>query len=133
MSVMIPTKKLIKLANPFGVPGVWGCEVTRHQVRFALETGLIEPNYGTVNHAARIAYFVLHESKDPIEIDVGVPSLGYWPDWIIGDGNHRTAAAIYARRPFIKAYVAGELDYAQKLFGIDCSDNESDEEKEGHL
>lgn len=59
-----------------------------------------------------------------LEIDVGVPALNYLPDWMVLDGNHRLAAAIYARRPTILAYVGGQLDYAQRLFGVECGEVE---------
>jgi hypothetical protein len=117
--VMIPLKKLARICNPLRDP-CWGTIVTRYHVRWALETGLIESKPDTENHAARIAFFVKNESEDPIEIDVGVPALMCYVDWPVTDGNHRLAAAIYAKRPFIKASVGGDLNYAKKLFGVDC-------------
>ncbi|AZN54577.1 hypothetical protein AO943_36735 [Pseudomonas aeruginosa] len=33
-------------------------------------------------------------AKDPILIDVGCPSLGYWgPNWMVTDGNFHAQAA----------------------------------------
>ena len=121
MAVMIPVEKIARICNPFRSQP-WGIEITLHQVRWALETGLIENDPATENHAARIAFFVKNEVDDPIEIDVGVPGLGCHVDWIVTDGNHRLAGAIYARRPLIKASVGGDLNYAKKLFGVDCEE-----------
>jgi hypothetical protein len=124
MPVMIPVEKIARICNPFH-SRTWGVKVTLHQVRWAIETGLMESEPATENHAARIAFFVKHGSDHPIEIDVGVPSLGCHVDWIVTDGNHRLAAAIYARRPLIKASVGGDLDYAKKIFGVDCEERGS--------
>jgi len=95
--------------------------VTQESVREALAAGRLVSQPGTRDHAGRIAYLVLNEAADPIEVDVGVPVLRYWPDWIVLDGNHRLAAAIYSGRSHIAAEVAGQLDYAEELFGVDCS------------
>lgn len=75
---------------------------------------------GTDDHAARVAFLVENESLDAIEVDVGVPVLNYWPNWMVQDGNHRLAAAIFAGRELIPATVGGQLDYAKRLFGVDC-------------
>lgn len=98
--------------------------VTQSMVDDAMRARRFECKPGTDDHAARIAYLVEHEARDAIEIDVGVPALNYLPDWMVLDGNHRLAAAIYARRPTILAYVGGQLDYAQRLFGVECGEVE---------
>lgn len=76
----------------------------------------------TDDHAGRIAYLIENEAEDAIEIDVGVPAMGCHVGWLIQDGNHRLAAAIIARRETIKANVTGQLDYANHLFGVDCTE-----------
>jgi hypothetical protein len=75
---------------------------------------------GANDHAARIAFLVKNEACDPIDVDVGCPSLGFQIGWMVQDGNHRLAAAIYAGRPYILANVSGQMDYAKRLFGVDC-------------
>lgn len=75
------------------------------------------------DHAGRIAYLVRNRASDPISIDVGCPALGYWgPKWMVVDGNHRLAAAIYRGDLTISALVDGQLDWALELFGVDCSE-----------
>lgn len=59
-------------------------------------------------HARRIAYLVVHHSPKPIDIDLGVPSMGCIVDHIVIDGNHRLAAAFYRGAEFIRASIAGE-------------------------
>lgn len=61
-------------------------------------------------HIERVAWLVTHGWKDPIEIDVGVPVLGFCPDWIVTDGNHRLAAAIYQGAETILASCGGQVD-----------------------
>ena len=66
-------------------------------------------------HAARIGFFVTYGWTDPIEIDVGVPNLACYVDWIVEDGNHRLAAAFYMGNEYIEANVSGDLSYARKM------------------
>ena len=70
-------------------------------------------------HAARVAWFVMHGWPDAIQIDVGVPALGCVVKWPVVDGNHRFAAAIYRGDPHIEAEVSGEVRYARELLGVD--------------
>lgn len=51
-----------------------------------------------------------------------VPSLCYHLPWMVTDGNHRLAAAIFRGDLSIEASVAGELVYARRHFGIDCAE-----------
>lgn len=67
-------------------------------------------------HINRIAFLIRNGWNDPIEIDVGVPSLGCYVDWAIIDGNHRLYAAIYRGDTHIKANVGGDLNYVKALF-----------------
>lgn len=59
-------------------------------------------------HAERIAWLVLYPAEDPIEIDVGVPILGYHIPWPVLDGNHRLAAAIFRKDLTILVAPAGQ-------------------------
>lgn len=72
-------------------------------------------------HIERIAWLVVHGWEDPIEIDVGVPFLGCCPRllapayWIVCDGNHRLAAAIYRGDSRILASCSGQKDIINRL------------------
>ena len=117
--VLLPVKRLARHCNPFHRE-LWGVRVTKQMVRCAIRERRFERTPGTINHAARIAFLAEHEALDAIEVDVGVPMLNYCSEWMVLDGNHRLAAAIYAQRPLILARVGGQLDYAKHLFGVEC-------------
>jgi hypothetical protein len=70
------------------------------------------------DHAARIAWLVVNGWDDPIEIDVGVPSLGCHVRWPVLDGNHRLAAAAFKKDKHILANVSGEVEYAAQLLKL---------------
>jgi len=61
-------------------------------------------------HIERVAWLVVNGWEDPIEIDVGVAFLGCCPDWVVCDGNHRLAAAIYRGDKTILASCGGWQD-----------------------
>ena len=69
-------------------------------------------------HVQRIAYLVVHGWDDPIAIDVGVPCLGYHVDWVVQDGHHRLAAAIFRGDEHIQVLVDGDIDYAGSMFNV---------------
>jgi hypothetical protein len=79
---------------------------------------------GAQQHAARIAYLVKHGWDDNIDIDVGVPSLGAVGHWPYTDGNHRICAAILRGDTHIRAEVSGDVDYAEKIFGVEIMEIE---------
>lgn len=140
-AVLVPVQKLKKLCNPF-LDHPWeqddgeASRVSQELVRQALsnrqfvacpystpsETALTQ--WSGYMHAARIAWLVDNWDRPnenaPIEIDVGVPALhNHLPlNRMIIDGHHRLAAAIYRKERFIKANISGQVDYAEKLFGI---------------
>ena len=68
------------------------------------------PGITEILHAERIAYLVLHQDTAPIQIDVGIPSLGYYPTHLITDGNHRLGAAFYRGDETIMVEFCGELE-----------------------
>lgn len=70
-------------------------------------------------HIRRVAWFVENGKNMELELDVGVPSLGYEPDWMISDGNHRFAAAIIRGDKTIEAELEGDIDYAACLGLLD--------------
>jgi hypothetical protein len=132
---MLLTISVAKLANHFSIfssaqepTDAWGDTTTEEVVRECLRLGIFEPkpfsdcsghggqfNAAPYCHASRIAYLVKNEARDPIEIDVGAPCLGYY-DVTLVDGYHRLAAAIVGGKSQIEVNVAGELSYARHLF-----------------
>lgn len=66
------------------------------------------------NHIKKIAYFATNDIETPIQIDVGIPSMGAYVDYIVDDGNHRLAGAIYKGDLTIKAKISGDINYAQE-------------------
>lgn len=125
MSVSIPTQAIARLCNPFrSTP--WQKRVTRAMVATCLGRNALcahpvggSPGVTADTHAGRIAYFVWHSWHDAIEIDVGVPRLLCHVRWMVQDGNHRLAAAIYRGDPAILADISGDTQYAAELFGIE--------------
>ena len=120
MPVLIPVHRIARHCNPFGL-SPWGVPLTRADVRHALRQRRLVATHGGDDHPGRIAYFVENPARDAIEIDVGVPVLGYLPDWLVQDGNHRLAAAIFSGRMEILADVQGQLSRAKRIFGVDCA------------
>lgn len=124
MPVALPVSAVIAHCNPYGSSAPWGVPVDMADVKLALSQRRLAAEPGSDDHAARIAYLVENPATDPIAIDVGVPALGYWgPSWMITDGNHRLAAAIYRGDATILALVDGQMDHAFELFGVDCDEN----------
>jgi len=66
-------------------------------------------------HVERIAYLVRHGWEDPIEMDLGIPTLQYVPLWPIEDGHHRFAAALYRGDDTILVDAAGETDWIESF------------------
>lgn len=79
-----------------------------------LEASVLTP-HARERHVERVAWFVVHGWEDPITIDV---DMARHDDWMIDDGNHRFAAAIYRGDETIEALVYGQVDYAERLLGI---------------
>lgn len=66
-------------------------------------------------HERRVAYLFLCGWSDPLEIDVGAPSLGCHVVRPVQDGNHRLAAAILRKQKTIKASCSGDLELIEQL------------------
>lgn len=103
---------------------IWGTHVTLQDILDAVNNNVVEstPYYvaqmqgiDDYNHAARISYLVKNPDSNPINLDVGCPSLGYY-DMCISDGNHRAVAAMIRGDETIFAYVSGELSYFRHVF-----------------
>ena len=119
-----PVDRLRACCNPF-YSLIWpiGAPVTRDEVRLFVRHGLLQPpglRSGDRNtHIARIAWFVVNPCSDPLAVDVGVPQLGYYPVWMITDGNHRFAAALVRGDRTISARVSGSASYAREIGLVD--------------
>ena len=66
-------------------------------------------------HVSRIAWFVVNGWDEPLGVDVGVPSMGCCPVWLMIDGNHRWAAAVYRGDRTIRANVDGAVSEIEKF------------------
>jgi len=58
---------------------------------------------------------VVNPSPEPIWIDVGCEALGLYVSWIIQDGNHRLAAALYRGDTTIRVSAGGDMDVIESL------------------
>lgn len=112
-------RKFRKVCDPFRSPCWLDRPITQREVRAALRAGnLVAESYSGSpswnwpmdRHVARIAYLVVHPDPTPIEVDVGVPSLGCPVEWPVFDGNHRLAAAIFRGDPYILVSASGACD-----------------------
>jgi hypothetical protein len=71
-------------------------------------------------HVEKIAWFARYGFQQPLEVDVGIPSMGCYVDWFVQDGNHRLAAAIFRQEhlgenPWLPLSVGGSVNYAKDL------------------
>ena len=117
--VAVPVRRLIRQCHPLRARP-WGVKVQPRDVWDAYHAGRLVAEPTRDDHAGRIAWFLTQPVLDPIEVEVGVPALHCYVDWIITDGNHRAAAALLRRDRTIAAYVGGDLNYARELLGVDC-------------
>jgi hypothetical protein len=71
-------------------------------------------------HNRRVAYLVLYPVPSPIVIDLQTyeyAKMAGLPAWMVQDGNHRLAAAIYRGDKYIEAEILGRVADARKLLG----------------
>lgn len=71
-------------------------------------------------HARKVAWFARNGFQKPLQVDVGVPSLGCYPKWLVEDGNHRLAAALVRTHllgedPWLPLAVSGSVQRAREL------------------
>jgi hypothetical protein len=135
MPVLLPTAKVLKLCHPLRSSPWDAGPITKRMVQEHLRNQWFCPSpvdHGATaeQHAGRIAFLVNSGWRDAIEIDVGIPSMGCHVAWPVLDGNHRLAAASLRRDEQILAFVAGDLDYALDLFGIECEEPQDCQGKE---
>lgn len=123
MSVAIEVTAIQRYCNPYGSNMPWGVVIIEQDVATALAERRLVSKPDSKDHAGRIAYLVMNPTSEPIAIDVGCPSFGCSSIvWMVSDGNHRLAAAIYRKCLLIDADVSGQIDHAFELFCIDCID-----------
>lgn len=122
--IYLSVSKLKELCDPFQFHP-WGVKVSETQVQNAINCGdllgvpINTLKYSTANdHAARVAYFVVTGFQDPISLDVGIPSMGYSVDWMITDGNHRLAAAIFSGLETTPVEFSGEIEVFKQTFDL---------------
>ena len=121
----VPLERMLELANPLS-DWPWCCEApTNQEIARLLSSAPLEPepvctDDAAVRHIGRIRYLVQHGWDDAIEIDVGVPALGYpGPEWPVTDGNHRLAAAQVRGDKTIRVDVAGQTCHAARLLRME--------------
>ena len=66
-------------------------------------------------HIERVAFMVVNKQDRPIDIDVGIPCLNYFPSMPVEDGFHRIAAAMYNGETTIMANYSGQSDWANQF------------------
>jgi len=126
--IHVPVSKLKELCDPY-LYHPWGVKVPKSKVKKAVNcVNLLEIPISSLkangrkptanDHAARIAYFIMNGFEDPISLDVGIPSMGYSMDWILTDGNHRLAAAIFSNLATVPVEFSGEVEFFKELFGL---------------
>ncbi len=130
--VLVATSTLVPHCNPF--EGCWPelkKPLTFQDVQQALDTLADEPypqqaveagsqSQMRQQHARKVAWLVKHGFTEPLQVDVGVPSLGCVVSWLVQDGNHRLAAAVFRREtlnedPMLPVAISGSVDYAIEL------------------
>lgn len=75
----------------------------------------VSPEEIRMNHIKKIAYFATNDITNPISIDVGIPALNCFNNYLVDDGNHRLAGAIIKGDKTIKTRVSGALSHAKDL------------------
>lgn len=120
----ISIKRILKLSNPVETPP-WPCaNFTLENVLDAFHKGWLDCRQSDMvaetaeYHIKRIAWLMKTGWYDPIQIDVGIPDLGVFPEWYITDGNHRLYAAAARGDRRILAEVSGDVVVAKRLLGV---------------
>lgn len=124
MSTKVPVEAILQICDP-RLKWPWPCEAPDPQSLAHLLTNADEvdhevPATGSASeHIGRIKYLARHGWTEPLEMDVGVPCLGYFgPQWPLIDGNHRLWAATLRGDVQIEIEVAGQVSHAATLLGV---------------
>lgn len=127
----VKVARLLAVCDPFTNP--WGGKpFTPDEVRQAVAEGKLKATpYSKENGAPRrggrwsrrehiehIAWLVVNGWSKPVDIDVGVPSMGCTVKWPLQDGNHRLAAAHVRGDKTLPAVVSGCVQTAFKMLGV---------------
>lgn len=99
----------IKLTTPLTVAEILSAvPVSALEVEQKQEYGIWNVEERDV-HAGRVKWLIDNWSdKFPIDLDFGMPNLGYPSTQLICDGNHRLMAAIILKKKYINATCSGE-------------------------
>jgi len=110
----LPINFLTSIVDPF-FTDVWGCglitvemieKATPNHKRYNPDNS--DQLWSAMDHAGRVKYLA-SAGIEPIDIDVGVPCLGYY-NQRIDDGHHRLCAAIYLGHGTILCKIQGQID-----------------------
>lgn len=125
---VVPLDVLKKYCDPLGCWHDIDKPITKKEVLEALKIGNVELTDTSFvfskeidlkkareNHIKKIAYFVENEPKEPLQLDVGLPDMGCYVDYILQDGNHRFAGSIIKQREFINCSISGSENYIKEL------------------
>lgn len=125
--IKIDVANIAAICNPFET-NIWPCNpVTVEMVEECIVSKKFNKEVYTrvrdvyrdwtaEEHAERIAFYVVNGwENETIHIDVGCPSFGFCPDWIVLDGNHRLAAAIFREDKQIRCDISGECKTIDEL------------------
>ncbi len=124
MAAVVPLRNLLRICDPRR-SWPWNCqppdparlgELLAHAEE---ECTPVPSDAPAERHLGRVRHLARHGWNDPIEVDVGVPCLGYQgPKWPVTDGNHRLWAACLREDEVIFVDVAGQCDHAAQLLGV---------------
>lgn len=124
MGTKVSLQSVLDICDPRRI-WPWSCaapdaETLRYLLKHATEVAEPVHGGGTAElHIGRVLYLARCGWDDPIELDVGVPCLGYpGPVWPLLDGNHRVWAASLRGDSFIDVDVTGQVDHAAKLLNV---------------
>lgn len=124
VSTTVQLRRLLGICDP-RANWPWDCEAPepsdlQRMLSSSLEVAIPVGPHGTPSdHIGRILYLARHGWQDAVEIDVGIPCLGYpGPEWPLIDGNHRVWAAALRGDEVIEVAIAGQVDHAAELLGV---------------
>lgn len=125
--LQVPVARLLEICDPTKVTAWRGFVIHPDEVEEAVKEDRLQSSPWDPSipkkrerqyHIERVAYFVVHGWTDPIDIDVGVPSLGCYISWMILDGNHRFYAAVIRNDLSILSTLSGDLNHAREILGV---------------
>lgn len=126
--IYVTTAALARITNPYvDYPWAETGDISRPQIAKCLaENKLAEQSYHPARgknwkvdgifHAERIAYLVKFKDDTPLQLDLPIPVLDYYPETILVDGNHRLAAAIYRKDLWVPIEFGGQDSEFERLF-----------------